>query len=102
MRALRDGGWGWLTVGLVAGIGLQNKTLVAFLLAGLAVGLLVAGPRAALRSPWPWAAAGIALVLWTPNLGGCFFSNIWVWLLTRGNAAGAAGTARRGWTSTRG
>ena len=31
VRALRDGGWGWLAVGLVTGIGLQNKTLVAFL-----------------------------------------------------------------------
>ncbi|MGH3613616.1 MAG: glycosyltransferase family 39 protein [Pseudonocardia sp.] len=68
VRALRDGGRVWLAVGLVAGIGLQNKTLVAFLLAGLVVGVLVAGPRATLRSPWPWAAAGIALLLWVPNL----------------------------------
>ncbi len=68
VRALRDGGPVWAAVGVVAGIALQNKTLVAFLLVALAVGILVAGPRERLRSPWPWAGAGIALVLWIPNL----------------------------------
>lgn len=66
VRALRGGGW--LSVGLVAGIGLQNKALVAFLLCGLGVGLLVAGPRPVLRTAGPWMAVGIALLLWTPNL----------------------------------
>ena len=66
---------------------------MAFLLAGL----LVAGPRAALCSPWPWAAAGIALVLWTPNL---------VWQAVHGwpqleqpaaIAAGSSGTSESRW-----
>ena len=68
VRALRDGGRSWLWVGLVAGIGLQNKVLVAFLLLGLASGLVIAGPRDVLRSRWPWLAAAIALALWTPYL----------------------------------
>lgn len=97
VRALRDSGRTWLAVGLVAGIGLQNKTLVAFLLAGLAVGLLLAGPRAALRSPWPWGGAGIALMLWMPNL---------VWQAAHGwpqlklsaaIAAGGSGTSEAWW-----
>ncbi len=58
----------WLLVGLVAGIALENKHLILFLGAGLAVGLLVARRTDLLRSPWVWAAAAIALVLWLPNL----------------------------------
>jgi Dolichyl-phosphate-mannose-protein mannosyltransferase len=68
VRSLRDGGPGWLLVGLVAGVGLQNKLLPAVLLAALLVGVLVAGPRSALRSPWPWLAGLVALALWSPNL----------------------------------
>ncbi len=69
IRALdRRGARDWLAVGLVAGLGLQNKTLIAFLLAALVVALLVTGPRDVLRSRWPWAAAAVALVLWAPNL----------------------------------
>ncbi|MGH3721002.1 MAG: hypothetical protein ACRDRI_19580 [Pseudonocardiaceae bacterium] len=45
-----------LLVGLVAGIGLENKLLPGVLLAALLVGVLVAGPRHALRLPWPWLA----------------------------------------------
>ncbi len=65
---MRDGGRVWLAVGLAAGIGLENKTLLAFYLAALAVALLAAGPRAALRSPWLWVGVAVALALWAPNL----------------------------------
>jgi 4-amino-4-deoxy-L-arabinose transferase-like glycosyltransferase len=68
VRALRDGGRVWLAVGGVAGVALENKTSPAFLLAGLLAGVLAVGPRAALRSPWPWAGGAVALVLWAPNL----------------------------------
>jgi hypothetical protein len=68
VRALRDGGAGWLAVGAVAGLALQNKLHPAFLLAAVGIGILTVGPRAALRSPWPWAGGLVALVLWAPNL----------------------------------
>lgn len=58
----------WLLAGLVAGLALLNKPLIAFLLVGLGVGLVVAGPRALLRSPWLWAGLLLALVLWSPWL----------------------------------
>ena len=58
----------WLAVGLVAGIALENKDTILFLGAGLAVGLVVARRWEVVRSPWPWAAVGIALLLWLPNL----------------------------------
>jgi 4-amino-4-deoxy-L-arabinose transferase-like glycosyltransferase len=68
VRALRDGGRVWLAAGAVAGVALENKTSPAFLLAALLAGVLAVGPRAALRSPWPWAGGAVALVLWAPNL----------------------------------
>jgi hypothetical protein len=58
----------WLAVGLVAGIGLENKDTLLFLGAGLAVGLVVARRWDVVRSPWAWAAVALALLLWTPNL----------------------------------
>lgn len=79
------------------GVGLQNKALVAFLLAGLAIGLLVTGPRAALRSPWPWAGAGIALLLWTPHL---VWQAVHGWPqleLSAAIAAGTSGTSQPWW-----
>lgn len=68
VRALRDGGATWLLVGLAAGIGLQNKVLPAFLVGALLIGVLVAGPREVLRTPWPWLAGLLALLIWTPFL----------------------------------
>jgi 4-amino-4-deoxy-L-arabinose transferase-like glycosyltransferase len=68
VRALRDGGRVWLAVGAVAGVALENKTSPAFLLAAVLAGVLAVGPRAALRSPWPWAGGAVALLLWAPNL----------------------------------
>ena len=59
----------WLAVGLALGVGLQNKHLVAFLAAGLVVGIVMTPPlRHHLRSPWAWGGAAIALALWLPNL----------------------------------
>jgi len=68
VRALRDGGPVWLATGAVAGLALENKTSPAFLLAGVLVGVLTAGPRSVFRSPWPWAGGAVALLLWAPNL----------------------------------
>lgn len=68
VRAVRDGGRIWLLLGLVAGIGLQVKVLMAFLLLGVAVGILFGGPRHILRSRWMWSGVATAVALWMPHL----------------------------------
>ena len=55
-------------MGVATGIGLENKDTLLFLGAGLAVGLVLARRWDVVRSPWAWAAIGIALLLWAPNL----------------------------------
>jgi len=72
----RDRPRGWLLVGLLTGVGLEDKHLVAFLLGGIVVGIaLTPAVRHHLRSPWAWAGVGVALLLWVPNL---------VWQATHG------------------
>ena len=68
IRAVRGDERAWLAAGLVAGIALEIKTLPAFLLFALLVGLLVCGPRSVFQSRWMWAGVVLALALWTPNL----------------------------------
>ena len=58
----------WLLVGLVAGLGLENKQLVILLVAALACGCILDRRLGLARSRWLWAAAALALVLWLPNL----------------------------------
>jgi 4-amino-4-deoxy-L-arabinose transferase-like glycosyltransferase len=58
----------WLAVGATAGIGLENKDTLLFLGAGLAMGLVLARRWDVVRSGWAWAAIGIAVLLWAPNL----------------------------------
>jgi hypothetical protein len=97
VRALRDGGRTWILVGLVAGIGLQTKVLVAFLLFALVVGLLAAGPRDVFRSRWPWIAVLVAVVIWTPYLW-WQATNGWPQLdLSRAIASGSSGTSEPRW-----
>ena len=68
-RTLRTGNQrGWLYVGLVAGAGLLDNDLVAFVVAGIVAGLLLAGPRDAFRSGWLWAGGVVAAALWAPYL----------------------------------
>ena len=58
----------WPIAGLLAGIALLNKPLIAFLLLGMGVGLLVVGPRQLLRSGWLWLGVVLALLVWAPWL----------------------------------
>ena len=58
----------WLLVGLVAGIGLENKHLILLLVLALACGCLLARRWELARSPWLWAGAALAIALWLPNL----------------------------------
>ena len=56
----------WLLLGLVLGLGLQNKVGVLWLGAGLFVAILTSTLRPALKTRWPWLAAALALVLFAP------------------------------------
>jgi hypothetical protein len=59
----------WLLAGVLAGLGLNNKTAVVVLLFALLLGvLLVPGCRSQLRTPYPWLGGLIAALLWLPNL----------------------------------
>ena len=68
-RLLRTGdGRLWLAFGVVAGIGLLNKSLVALLAIALGVGLVVGGRGRMLRSGWLWAGAALAAAIAAPNI----------------------------------
>ena len=59
----------WLAAGVVAGVGLNNKHAVAFLLGAILVALLLDRQlRPELRTRWPWLAGLVAALMWVPNL----------------------------------
>jgi 4-amino-4-deoxy-L-arabinose transferase-like glycosyltransferase len=58
----------WLLVGVVAGVGLENKTTVLFLGAVFVAGVLLDRRWDIVRSPWAWAGIAIAGLIWLPNL----------------------------------
>lgn len=69
LRALRTGDNRlWLFVGLVAGVGLLDDDLVAFVMAAVVFGIVTAGPRRTMRSPWFWAGGVAAVLMWLPYL----------------------------------
>jgi hypothetical protein len=58
----------WIPVGVLVGIGLENKHNAAFLAAAIAVGTLATSNRKYLRGPHVWAGAGLALLIALPQL----------------------------------
>jgi hypothetical protein len=59
----------WLLAGVLAGLGLNNKTAVVVLLFAVLLGvLLVPGCRSQLRTAYPWLGGLIATLVWLPNL----------------------------------
>ena len=62
-----DGRW-WLAFGVAVGVATYNRQLIALLVLGIAVGILLAGPRSVLGSKWLWLGAVLALVIALPNL----------------------------------
>lgn len=58
----------WLGFGLVAGLGLETKLDVGLFGACLVGGLVLARRWDVARSPWPWAGAGLAVVLFLPHV----------------------------------
>ncbi|MFN2194819.1 MAG: glycosyltransferase family 39 protein, partial [Anaerolineales bacterium] len=50
------------------GMGMLTKFTVLFFVAGLVAAVLLTTNRRYLRSPWLWAGAGLALLIYLPNL----------------------------------
>jgi 4-amino-4-deoxy-L-arabinose transferase-like glycosyltransferase len=62
------GAW-WLWAGLAAGLGLLSKYSALFLVAGAFFWLAFSpAARRWLATPWPWAGAALALLVFLPNL----------------------------------
>jgi 4-amino-4-deoxy-L-arabinose transferase-like glycosyltransferase len=63
-----NGKW-WLAVGMAAGLGLLSKYSALFLGLGTLVWLVAdVQARPWLKSPWPYAGAALALLIFAPNL----------------------------------
>jgi hypothetical protein len=65
---LRDRPQWWLLAGVVVGVSMYNKLLVALLVVALAAGVALVGPRRLLWSRWAVGAVGLGLVIGAPNL----------------------------------
>lgn len=58
----------WLAVGAVVGIGFLNKHTMVFVVAALAIALLLGGRRVMFTSRWLWAGAVVASLLALSNV----------------------------------
>jgi hypothetical protein len=58
----------WMGVGLIIGMGFLNKHSVVFLITGLALGLILTSGRKYFRNKYLWIGAGLALLIFAPNL----------------------------------
>ncbi len=58
----------WILIGIVAGVGLLNKYTMLLFGFGMGIGLLLTPQRKTLKDKWPYIAAGIAFLIWSPNL----------------------------------
>ncbi|HVO74951.1 MAG TPA: glycosyltransferase family 39 protein [Ignavibacteriaceae bacterium] len=58
----------WLVIGLLFGLGLQNKLTFVFLGFGLVVGLILTKNRKYLKSKEIWIGAAIAFLIFLPNI----------------------------------
>ena len=62
-----DGRW-WLAVGLFAGLALLSKLTAIMLLPAVAAFVLMPDQRRWLSTPWPWLAALLAMLVFSPVL----------------------------------
>lgn len=58
----------WLGIGAAIGLGMMTKYTMAFFVAGIVGGVLLTPARRYLKSPWLWCGAGVALLIFLPNL----------------------------------
>jgi len=87
----------WLAVGLLAGLGLMDSDLVAFLMFAVVVGLVVAGPRRPFTSRWLYAGGLLAVLLWTPYLAWQARHGWPELAVARSIASGGSGTSAPRW-----
>jgi hypothetical protein len=66
-----DGRW-WLAFGALGGAGLLNKHSTIFFLVAVAAGVVLTPTRRWLATRWPWLGAGLAFLIFLPNL-------VWQW-----------------------
>lgn len=69
VRLLRDNAPSrstWVALGLIVGLTLEANPFPVALLAATGLALLVVGPREVLRSPWPWVAVALAVMIVIP------------------------------------
>ncbi|HXX22407.1 MAG TPA: glycosyltransferase family 39 protein [Terriglobia bacterium] len=58
----------WIWFGILSGVGLENKYSILIFGAGIVLGLLLTSHRHMLTSPWIWLGAGLAFLIFLPNL----------------------------------
>ena len=59
----------WIYLGLTLGIALEIKYTILGLIGSIAIAILLTPSlRSQLRTPYPWLAAALALLIWLPNL----------------------------------
>src|ERR1700683_1082145 len=58
----------WLWVGVVAGLGMEEKYSIAIFGFGIVIGLLLTAQRRVLLSPWIWLGGLAAFLILLPNL----------------------------------
>lgn len=58
----------WVGIGALIGLGMMTKYTMAFFTVGLIAAVLFTPARRYLKSRWLWAGAGIALLIFLPNL----------------------------------
>jgi Dolichyl-phosphate-mannose-protein mannosyltransferase len=69
LRMIRTGNTKlWLAFGLLAGLGMENKYSIAIFALALVLGLLLTSQRKLLFTPWILAGAGVAFLIFLPNL----------------------------------
>lgn len=58
----------WLWIGVLAGLGLENKYSMLIFGGGLVLGIVLTPQRRQFLSPWPWIGGAIAFLIFLPNL----------------------------------